>query len=112
MGLQAEGRVRSRDSYVCLYVYLLVPVATAASSRSCSLLWPILAPEVRQSVTPTTVRGVLAMLQDYIQLSEGKKAHGHTHNDNTLTSILPSLSHHQGGRVRCRQKHTRVQIGA
>lgn len=43
------------------------------------------------------------MLQDYIQLSEGKKAHGHTHNDNMLTSILPSSSHHQGGRVRCGQ---------
>lgn len=76
------------------------------ASLSSSPLADLWAPEVLQSVTPTTVRGVLAMLQDYIQLSEGKKAHGHTHNDNMLTSILPSSSHHQGGRVRS------VQIGA
>lgn len=66
-------------------------------------------------MTATAVKGVVAILQDYIQLSEGKNAHGHTHTDSMLTSIL--LSSDKGiinivGYTVDKNTLTHVQIGA
>lgn len=115
-GPQALGRVGPGDfwkfvliHYMCLLQYQLL--LTLLSSPLATLR----APAVLQNVTATAVKGVVAMLQDYIQLSEGKNAHGHTHTDSMLTSIL--LSSDKGiinivGRTVDKNTLTHVQIGA
>lgn len=64
-------------------------------------LW---APAVLQSMTPTAIKGVVAMFQDYVPLSEGKNTHDHTHRAN-LSSTIITQRHSQNHRTNT-QTHT------